>query len=390
MKIALVLSSPPGYSETFFNSLIKGLQENGHEIILYTGYCDSSYSGCKHIKHPRVYKNFLVQIILMLYRSTTLLFHIKRVRRYFLLEKKEGTTLKRILEKIYLNAELLKFHGDWVHFGFCTTALDREFVPIAIGSKMAVSLRGYDINVFPLKHKGCYKLLWRQVDKVHSISNDLLEKAYGLGLKRDRLVKVIYPAVNLGSLPQLNSNMADNKLKIVTIARFNWIKGLDFLTEVAFKLKEKGIDYEWVIIGAGNPTEMEHYLYNIKDKQLEEYVFHKGVCSHEETLTILKNCGVYVQTSLTEGFCNALLEAQALGIPCVAFNVGGIPENIVNEKTGWLIEPYQTRDMANKIEVFAQLPLEAKRSMAWEAIDRVKENFGIEKQKQAFNAFYKF
>jgi colanic acid/amylovoran biosynthesis glycosyltransferase len=388
MKIALVLSSPPGYSETFFNSLIKGLQENGHEITLYTGYCNSSYSGCKHIKHPKVYKNFLVQLLLMFYRSTTLLFQIKRVRRYFMLEKKEGTSLKRILEKIYLNAELLKFNGEWVHFGFCTTALEREFVPKAIGSKMAVSLRGYDINVFPLKHKGCYNLLWRQVDKVHSISNDLLEKAYRLGLKRDNLMKVIYPAVNLGSLPQLNSNMEDNKLKIVTIARFNWIKGLDFLTEVAFKLKEKEIDYEWVIIGAGNPTEMERYLYDIKNKQLEEHVFHKGVCLHEEILTILKTCDVYVQTSLTEGFCNALLEAQALGIPCVAFNVGGIPENIDHQKTGWLIEPYDVTAMVKRIINISALTTCEKVKLSEVAVKRVRDHFNLEYQKLAFHEFY--
>lgn len=388
MKIALVLSSPPGYSETFFNSMIKGLQENGHDISLYTGYCNSSYSGCKHIKHPRVYKFFLVQLLFMLYRSTTLLFHIKQVRRYFLLEKKEDTSLKRILEKIYLNAELLKFKGDWIHFGFCTTALDRELVSKAIGAKMAVSLRGYDMNVFPLKHNGCYDLLWRQVDKVHSISNDLLEKAYRLGLQSDKLVQIIYPAVNLVSLPELNSNMESNKIKIVTIARFNWIKGLSLLAEVAFILKGKGIAFEWVLIGEGDPAEKEHFLFDVHEKQLEGYVIQKGKCTHNQTLDILNSSDIYVQTSLTEGFCNALLEAQAIGIPCVAFDVGGIPENIDHQKTGWLIEPYVVTAMAERIINISALTTSEKVKLSEVAVKRVRDHFNLENQKLAFHEFY--
>lgn len=391
MKVALVLSSAPGYSETFFNSLIKGLQENGHEVLLYTSHCDFTYKLCKHVKHPRIHRNYIVQILLMLYKGLTLLFHINSVRRYFLLEKKEGTSLKRTFEKIYLNAELLKFKGDWIHFGFATMTLDRELVPKAVGSKMAVSFRGYDINVYPLKHPGCYNLLWRQVDRIHSISEDLLNKAYNLGLKPNISTRIIYPAVNLNALSHLKSISNTNaKLKIATIARFNWIKGLDFLTEVASKLKKKGIDYEWVLIGAGNPTEMERYLFDIRDKQLEELVFHKGACSHKETLTILKTCDVYVQTSLTEGFCNALLEAQALGIPCVAFNVGGIPENVEDNITGWLIDPYNTKDMAIAIEKQSTISKEDKKVMAETAIDRVHKHFDLEKQKQAFNEFYRF
>ena len=41
MKIGIVLSSIPAYSETFFNSKIKGLQKNGFEVVLFINSKDN-------------------------------------------------------------------------------------------------------------------------------------------------------------------------------------------------------------------------------------------------------------------------------------------------------------------------------------------------------------
>ena len=389
MKIALVLSSAPGYSETFFNSQIKGLKENGHEVTLFTGPISDTYKHCKHVRHPSVSKFYVVQLFRMFYRSLTLLPNFKSVKSFVHLEKKEGTPIKRIIEKIYLNAALLKFQGDWIHFGFATTVIDRELVPKAIGARMAVSFRGYDINVFPLKHKNCYELLWRQVDKVHSISNYLLKKAYDLGLDRNKPFQIIHPAVDLESLPETKNLRTDGKFKIVTIARFGWIKGLELLTEVAQILKNNEFDFEWILIGTGSSSEQERFLFDMNEKQLQQHLFHKGLCSHKETLDILKDCDVYVQTSLNEGFCNAVLEAQALGIPCVAFKVGGLSENISDGETGWLIKPYDTITMARAITNVYSLSKSSKINLSEETVMRVNENFGLVQQKDAFNEFYK-
>ena len=200
MKIALVLSAPPGYSETFFNFQIKGLKENGHDVTLFTGNSSLQYDFCKHRTHPNVNKFRVLQIFLMIYRGFTLLPNFKAVKTYIHLERKQGTPIRRVIEKIYINASLLKFKGDWVHYGFATVALGRELVPQAIGAKMAVSFRGYDINVYPLKHDNCYNLLWQQVDKVHSISTYLLNKSHNLGLDKNIPFQVIYPAVDLNPL----------------------------------------------------------------------------------------------------------------------------------------------------------------------------------------------
>ena len=388
MKIALVLAKPPGYSETFFNSKIKGLQENGHQVTLFTGPSKEEYTQCTHVRSPKVHRFYLIQVFKMVWVGIQLLSVVQAVSKYFKLEKKNGHSLKRIIEKIYLNSRLLKYRGDWIHYGFATLAIDKELVAEATGAKMAVSFRGFDINVYPLKHLGCYHLLWQKVDAVQSISKYLLEKAYGLGLSKSTPSQIITPAVDIKTLPKRIVDKTSNRLKIVTIARFNWIKGIDYLIEVAAHLKKSGLTFEWQLIGSGTNFEREKYLYHIHEKGLEQYVILKGEYSHAETLDILATADIYVQTSINEGFCNAILEAQALGIPNVAFKVGGLKENILDTKTGWLIEPFDIEAMAKTIINISNLSDIEKTEMSEQAIKRVQNQFNLELQKQAFHKFY--
>ena len=47
MKIGLVLSSTPSYSETFFISKIKGLQKHGFEVVLFVNHTNNGFNLCK-------------------------------------------------------------------------------------------------------------------------------------------------------------------------------------------------------------------------------------------------------------------------------------------------------------------------------------------------------
>jgi colanic acid/amylovoran biosynthesis glycosyltransferase len=391
MTIALVLSQPPGYSETFFRSKIKGLQANGHQLILVTAATDKTFDLCAHIQHPKVHKNPIKQLMTMLIVFIGLLPYWAKVNRYINLEQKEGTSFKRLIEKIYINASLLELSVDWIHFGFATMALDRETVPKAIGAKLAVSFRGYDIEVFPLKNRDCYQSLWSRVDKVHSISNYLLEKAFDLGLSKLIDSEVIYPAVDFDFIKkiQLSSDTSGVKPKLLTIARLHWIKGIDDLIETAQYLKSKQIDFEWKVIGEGDQKHTERYAYHIYKAGLQEQVLLLGKLSHAKTLKELSNTELYVQTSLSEGFCNAVLEAQALGKLCLAYDAGALSENIKNNTTGFLSPKGQPLLLAQKIIEVEQLSGQEKEQLIQNSISRVKENFNINKQKREFNLFYK-
>src|SRR5690554_4383282 len=61
MKIGLVLPNLPAYSETFFRNKILGLQQNGHQVILFVNNSDSKneYLNCNVVKAPKLNGNKL-------------------------------------------------------------------------------------------------------------------------------------------------------------------------------------------------------------------------------------------------------------------------------------------------------------------------------------------
>ncbi|WCO02534.1 glycosyltransferase family 4 protein [Psychroserpens ponticola] len=389
MKIGLVLPSTPGYSETFFTSKIKGLQEHGFSVVLLTQTIGKNFDLCPVVKAPKIYKSTALQMIAMIFVFLKLLWHLKPVINYIKLERQENISTSRIIKKVYFNSHLLSQKLDWLHFGFTTQALESELVAKAIRAKMAVSFRGFDINVYPVKHPNCYDLVWKHVNKVHSISIDLLQKAYGLGLANDSSYKVITPAVDVSNFNARKDFKSENsKLKIITIARLNWIKGLDHALNAMKLLNDKGLEFEYHIIGSGTPTEIERYTFQLHQNQLQNHVFLHGKLSHEETLLKLCSADIYLQPSIQEGFCNAVLEAQAMGLLCLATNGGALNENIIHEKTGWIVPKRAPRLIAEKILEINELSDNEKKSISKNAINHVMANFNVKEQQKQFVDFY--
>ena len=336
MKIGLVLSSTPAYSETFFNSKIEGLQKNGFEVVLFVNSKDTHFDLCT-VKEQVQYRSFFIlefffnSLGLLLTKLTTLL-------KFISLERKRNVSFKRILKKLILNQHILQESNvDWLHFGFATQAIGRENIAKAIGAKMAVSLRGFDIDVFPLKNKNCYNLLWRKVDKVHSISNYLLNKANILGLDKNTPAQIITPAIDSLRINKSISKINNSEnLKICTIGRLHWIKNYTDILKSLKILKDKEIQFKYHIIGEG--VLLEALQYEVYEYGLNDSVIFEGKLSHQETIQKLYDSDVYIQYSYSEGFCNAALEAQSKGVLSIVSDVGAFSENVINGETGWVIE----------------------------------------------------
>tara|TARA_R110001583_G_scaffold145875_1_gene297889 strand:- start:12378 stop:13568 length:1191 start_codon:yes stop_codon:yes gene_type:complete len=386
--IGLVLNATPGYSETFFISKIKGLQQSGYKVILFVNKEDKGFNLCEVKKSYNIYKGnpflFFINFIFMFFK---LIWYPKRIARFIKLEMKNGNSKNEIIKHIYLNAHILTCNLNWIHFGFAILAIGKEHVAKSIKAKMAISFRGYDINVYPLKHNDSYKLLWKRVDKVHSISQYLIEKAYKLGMSQETEYAIITPAVNIKELPKLENN-SSNSLKIITIARFNWIKGLDVAISAMKLLKENAIDFEYHIIGDGNQAEIERYKYQVLQLNLEKQVIFHGKLRHSQSFDILKTGNMYIQPSLNEGFCNAVLEAQAMGLLCIVSDGGALPENVIHGETGWVFSKGNHHKLAELILKVNLLSIHEKEGFSKRAIARVNEKFTVEQQVEQFVKFY--
>lgn len=350
-NIGIVLAQPPSYSETFFNSKIRGLQEHGMEVTLFVQKSDPNFNLCKVHVAPRVVSKAPLQFFYLVRQYMKLVPHISRVSRFITMEREQGVNWTTVLKKLFLNSHVLTANLDWLHFGFATMALERENLAHAIGAKMAVSFRGYDIKVYPIKHPNCYDFLWQRVDKVHSISNYLRNEALQLGLRKKTPYKIITPAVSVSELPMNTSEGTFNSpIELITVARLHWIKGLDVAIKAMKLLKNEGIAFRYIIIGEGTQKDFERYAFMAHILGLADEVHFEGKLSHTETLKRVAGTDIYLQPSLNEGFCNAVLEAQAMGKLCIASKVGGLPENILEDQTGLLFESDSPKALAKRFK----------------------------------------
>jgi len=388
-RIGLVLSSVPPYSETFFKTQINGLAGNGFRIYLFAAGKQNPDLRCTLIKPYPVFNSYLTRMLsVCVVLPLTFIKVPARVIRLYKYEKESGTTATEIIKRLYLNAHILPYTLDWLHFGFATIALGREEVAQAIGAKMAVSFRGYDLNVYPLKNPGCYKKLWKKVDQVHSISLYLLERGFVLGLSRDKPWIVITPALSFGDDPEQKIRQElQSPLRILTVARLTWIKGLEYGIKAMAILRAMNIPSQYTIIGEG--PDQEKLLFEIHDLDLADRVHLVGKLDHSATLAAMTQTDIYIQPSLNEGFCNSIMEAQANGCLCIASDVGGLPENILQNVTGWLVTSRSPEQIAEAVDRILRMTSVERKQVIQNAWRRMREDFGLTSHIEKWVIFYK-
>lgn len=81
-----------------------------------------------------------------------------------------------------------------------------------------------------------------------------------------------------------------------------------------------------------------------------------GGVGHEEIPYYMNSSDAFVFPSWMEGLPNVVMEACACGLPVVASNVGGIPELIENEVTGFMVPPQSPEDLIEKLSLVIENP----------------------------------
>ncbi len=389
MRIGIVLPSVPAYSETFFNTKIKGLQEQGHTVLLFinpgTEIPNSRY---KVIQLPKVSGSRLQIIRNSLFcLSKAIVFHFPTVCKLYQLDTKDNISFSKKLKNSIVNSVFYGHNLDWIHFGYGTLAIGKENVAEAIGAKMGVSFRGFDIGIYPLKNKKCYNLLWEKVDKVHVISDDIKNLVLINGFKYENKIVKICPAIDTSFFSNSSIEKTSNQIpQLITVARLNWKKGLEYTLEALFILKEKGIRFYFTIIGDGK--EFEKLKFAVNQLKLTNQVSFLGKLSATEVKNKLESADLYIQYSLQEGFCNAVLEAQAMGKICIVSDAEGLTENVVDGITGFVVPKGNSVALAKKIKDVLALSLEQKNTISKNAIERVQTNFNSINQQKKWLTFF--
>jgi colanic acid/amylovoran biosynthesis glycosyltransferase len=128
---------------------------------------------------------------------------------------------------------------------------------------------------------------------------------------------------------------APDRPKLVNVGRLSEQKGQLLLVEAAAMLRERGHDFELVIVGDGPMrAEIEQ---QINDRGLSGHVRITGFLSNHEVRRELESARALVLPSFAEGLPVVIMETLALGRPVISTYIAGIPELVLPGVNGWLV-----------------------------------------------------
>lgn len=271
-----------------------------------------------------------------------------------------GADLKALRQLKQLAATVEVIHAHGLRAG-ALAVLAAKRLPAAKRPRVVVTLHNLPVGSAPtrLVGKALHLVVVKGADYVLTVSPDLLEKAKQLGLKAGEIAVVPAPArgcvdcagtasseTDFGTTASLDpasgpgagsgpgaSSAASSKAApcLLTIARLAPQKGLDLLLEAATLIKQRGIDFTWLVAGDGPLKAQLNQQIAAADLPV------KLLGRREDIGALLSQADVVVQTSYWEGQPLTLREAMQAGRAIVATDVGGSAYTLAG--CGQLVEP---------------------------------------------------
>lgn len=251
--------------------------------------------------------------------------------------------------------------------------------------KLIVSFRGYDINVFPylsLANKSSIQETFEQADILHFISEGLMKNAINLGAKPEKCVIIKRAAPVFQTKARIKKG---NKIVILTVARLVWEKGYIYALDTIKILIEKGFDIEYRIVGDG--VDINLLQYHRERLGLEDVVHFLGQKNREEVAEEYSKADIYFQPSLTEALSVSIIEASSMGLPVVATRVGGIPEVVLDNISGFLSKACDAKDHAEKLEQLIS-DSQLRKEFGTRGKEYINKEFNEEKLRREWIALY--
>jgi glycosyltransferase involved in cell wall biosynthesis len=156
-------------------------------------------------------------------------------------------------------------------------------------------------------------------------------------------------------------------------------KGGDHLLQILSRINQRStVKISLLMIGTGQLDELARFD-NFR-------VFNQGYIKNEQEMCDALNAvDILIYPTKADNLPNILVEAIACGTPCITFNIGGNNEIIINNSNGYIIEPFNFDDFADKTISLLNEP-EKLRQFSDIALKEVQNKF---KLKHMTDAYYK-
>ncbi|RKQ33488.1 glycosyltransferase [Oceanobacillus halophilus] len=187
--------------------------------------------------------------------------------------------------------------------------------------------------------KGFQKGFYDQYEKIVAVSDSTKETLLESFPNYENKINIIYDVNNpkfISSMASIGNSYKDSfdGLRILTVGRLANQKGYDLALKACLRLKEKGINFRWYVLGKGPlKNEIEEL---IEKFDLAGHFILLGV--EANPYSFFKNTDIYVQTSKFEGFGLAIAEARMLNIPVVTTRFDAVYNQMIHGKNGLVVD----------------------------------------------------
>lgn len=192
--------------------------------------------------------------------------------------------------------------------------------------------------------------MWSKFDNIVSISDDVTRAFLSTFPSLENKIVKIENILSKDFIEEqadlfnVENEMTDDSVKLLSIGRFCEAKNFDNVPEIASIIKSKGVDFKWYIIGYGADENL--IKSKIAQYNMEDTVIILG--KKENPYPYIKACDIYVQPSRYEGKCVAVREAQILNKPVIITNYTSSKSQLQDGFDG-VIVPMDNQACANGI-----------------------------------------
>jgi glycosyltransferase involved in cell wall biosynthesis len=156
-----------------------------------------------------------------------------------------------------------------------------------------------------------------------------------------------------------------------TVGRLVPTKGYSYLIDAFTEVKRTIPDAELILIGDGRLK--DELAQQAKNTQYSESIHFLG--RRDDITELLKGFDAFVLPSVAEGMPRALLEAMASGLPCIATDVGGIPEIVSDREFASLVPTANPQELAKAMIALAGMTNSERNELAERAKQRVEAKY---------------
>jgi colanic acid/amylovoran biosynthesis glycosyltransferase len=404
MRVAFCLNVFPNTSETFVLNQIIGLLNRGHEVDVF-----SQSRNTTDLWHPDIEKNQVlgrttyterpcgraIRVIKAACALAKASLH-GRFRFWSALDGRRFGRQAFNLSLAYRAAPFLSrapYDVVQCHFGpagiFAQTLRDVD----ALRGPMITMFHGYDISVHVQLHgSGVYKHLFARGDLFTCPSEFVRQRLITAGCPAEKVQRFkLGTDLKRFSFKERTLD-SSGAIRLVTVARLTEKKGLEYSIRAVAKLSQRFPKLEYNIIGDGDLRPELTRLIEVLGVGSTVHLL--GWKTQEEVQLLLDQSHVFVLASVEsrngdiEGLPMVLQEAQAMGLPVVCTRHSGIPEGILDGKSGFLVPERDVDALADRLADVISRP-EAWPEMGRQGRAFVETEYDLDKRNDALVELYR-